>query len=132
MAVYCGVCAERLDGAWENYGSFLVSTKFINGWASNEKTGKPIISDTCENCAIALADAIAKAATTIANKHKARITSLKTEVAVDRKRQQRAAKERQELEAAWAARPTHSMDCDRTPGTGCICGAGVGTPGARK
>jgi hypothetical protein len=124
MAVYCGVCGERLEGAWENGGSFKVSSKFSNGWLTDEKTGKPVIRETCESCVVTLSDAIAKAATTIANKHRSRIASLKAEVVAGRERQAQQAKERAEFEAEWASRPLHTAKCNSTPGTGCICGAG--------
>jgi hypothetical protein len=107
MAVYCGTCGCRLSGGWENGGHFKVSTNFQNGWSTDEKTGRPTISDTCEDCARELSTAVGVAATAIAARNQSRIRQLKAEIADSRQRAADHAKDRQEFEAefpAWQAR----------------------------
>lgn len=104
MAVYCGACGTRLDGAWENGGSFHVSDKFKNGWDTDERSDSPRIKDTCESCSKTLADAVAAAATTIAAKSQRTIVKLKANVEAAREQRARDTKDRAAFEEEWQTR----------------------------
>ena len=68
MACYCGACGVRLDGGWENYGSFPVSDQF-EGW--HQEPGKPAkLPDTCRDCYEVLVKATTDAANAIVREHK--------------------------------------------------------------
>lgn len=92
MAVYCGVCAVRLSGGWENSGSFRVTSEF-RGW----HPGK--ISDTCDDCAAVLTKAVTVAANKLADKYRVTVDKLKAEVQEEEERRKRYDKEKDAIEA---------------------------------
>lgn len=96
MAVYCGVCAGRVSCAWENGGSFQVTSEFL-GWS-------PKVSDTCESCARILSEAITKAANKIVLKNRKAVDALQKDVETENARAERVKKEKAEFEREWAER----------------------------
>jgi hypothetical protein len=101
MAVYCGVCAARIDSARENEGSFQTAGDF-GGW--DVEHGKFRIQDTCESCAPHLRVAVTEAASKIAKKHKSAIEALKAEMTSWADRQKRIKKAKNEFEREWVER----------------------------
>jgi hypothetical protein len=101
MAVFCGVCAGRIDCAPENEGSFQTTGKDFGGWDVKQHGGSRI-EDTCEDCAPALRAAVTEAARKIAGKHKIRIQALKKEMTVWKNRQERIEKAKNEFEKDWS------------------------------
>ncbi len=98
MAVFCGVCAARIDCAPENEGSFQTAGDF-GGW--DMEHGRSRIHDTCESCAPHLRVAVTEAARKIAQKHKAEIEALKTEMTGWKEREKRIEKAKDEFERDW-------------------------------
>lgn len=94
MAVYCGICAERLYDATENYGSFR-GTPELDGIYPGE------IRDTCDQCCRALAEAVTRAANTISAKHRPAINKLRTEIQIQRDREEDHRKKEEEFRRAW-------------------------------
>ena len=102
MAIFCGVCACRIFSAHENEGSFRVLGDF-GGW-DKDKNGHSRISDTCEDCAPVLREAVASAARKIAAKHEKAITSLAAELEGYRRRAEEKARDKEEFEREWQKR----------------------------
>lgn len=94
MAVHCGVCAERLSDAMENYGSFR-GTKDLDG----VDPGK--IHDTCERCDGALRIAVTKAANAISKKHRVRVDALRAEIQGFRDREEANRKKESDFRRDW-------------------------------
>lgn len=105
MAIYCGVCATSIGSAPENEGSFSVND--FGGWDTSYANGVPssfnksVIRDTCEACASRLRSAITKEAKEIVRENQYRVDSLRTSVRVQRAREEKLRKEKQEFESVW-------------------------------
>ncbi len=100
MAVYCGVCGDRLSDALDNWGSYMAAPTFF-GWSGSKTDHGVLIPDTCQACGTLLREAIAKAATEIAAKHQLRLAKLVKEVEEQKEREKRLQQEKAEFERAW-------------------------------
>ena len=99
MAVYCGVCGERLLDATENYGCFQVNSDFI-GWNSDSK-GRPVLEDSCGSCSNELRAVITKAANEIVTTCLARLDKRRAELKTARDRHALYEMERAKFDAQW-------------------------------
>lgn len=99
MAIYCGVCTERIFAAYENGGSFQVTSEF--------KGALPRISDTCESCAKILSEAVTKAANKIVANNQEAVDAMKRDIAMENYRRARLENERADFEREWSKRKSN-------------------------
>lgn len=111
MAVYCGVCGDRLLEATENYGSFQ-TTKEFNGFVPYNLR-EELIHDACRECACVLTRVITVAANKIVAENADRIEAIKAAQIKERDDRLKAdiekQKFREEFERAWLAHEQTEM-----------------------
>jgi len=100
MAVYCGVCSDRLDDATENYGGFAAAPDF-KGWDTRKQYGGTYIHDTCKSCAAVLREAVTKAANQIVKQNAQRVAELAKFIKEQQEADQRSLQEKAEFERDW-------------------------------
>ena len=98
-----GACGVRLDGGWENYGSFPVSDQF-EGW--HQEPGKPAkLPDTCRDCYEVLVKATTDAANAIVREHKGVRDKLRSELHAQRERESDFKRAEDEFRANYRRKP---------------------------
>jgi len=99
MAVYCGVCGDRLCDATENYGGFSVLDNY-EGW--HREPNKPSkIENTCRDYYAILAAVVTQRANEIVRRNQAVHDNLRAELHAQRQTEAQYKRDEAEFRANW-------------------------------